>query len=99
MVMAKAYGGYATSNFARYKNSLWTTTAQLDYTFADKHNVSFLAGSEEQRRTSLGYGVNRQTLSDSAYNLIQQGSPPAIHPTRCSVKTTCCLLSGAYRII
>ncbi len=69
----QSYNGYATSNFGKYKSSLWTTTAQFDHSFADKHNLSILVGSEEQRRTSLGYGLNRQSLSDSAYNLIQAG--------------------------
>jgi TonB-linked SusC/RagA family outer membrane protein len=66
-------GGSATDNFAKYKTYLWTNTAQFDYTFGTDHNVSLLVGNEQQRRTSSGYGLNRQTLSDPAYTYIQAG--------------------------
>jgi TonB-linked SusC/RagA family outer membrane protein len=65
--------GNASSNYGKYKSTLWTNTAQFDYTFASKHNVSLLVGGEQQRRTSLGFGINRQGLSDPAYNVIQAG--------------------------
>lgn len=65
--------GNATSTYGKNKTILWTNTAQFDYTFASKHNVSLLAGTEQQRRTSVGFGLNRQTLSDPAYTIIQAG--------------------------
>ncbi len=65
--------GNASSIFGRYKTWLWTNTAQFDRTFATNHTVSLLVGQEQQRRTSLSYGLNRQTLSDPAYNIIQAG--------------------------
>jgi len=65
--------GSATDNFAKYKTYVWTNTAQFDYTFGTDHNFSLLGGNEQQRRTSSGYGLNRQTLSDPAYTYIQAG--------------------------
>ncbi|MEZ0538762.1 SusC/RagA family TonB-linked outer membrane protein [Fibrella arboris] len=66
-------GGSASSIFGRYKTSLWTNTAQFDKTIAGAHNFSLLLGQEQQRRTSQAYGLNRQTLSDPAYTVIQAG--------------------------
>jgi TonB-dependent starch-binding outer membrane protein SusC len=68
-----SYNGYAWAGAEKYKTWLWTNTAQFDYTFASKHNVSLLAGNEQQRRTSSGYGVQRQGLSDLAYDVVQAG--------------------------
>ncbi|ARK12027.1 SusC/RagA family TonB-linked outer membrane protein [Fibrivirga algicola] len=65
--------GSASSIFGRYKTSLWTNTAQFDRTIGGDHNLSLLLGQEQQRRTTLSYGLNRQTLSDPAYNVIQAG--------------------------
>lgn len=65
--------GNASSWYNKNKTTLWTNTAQFDYTFASKHNVSLLAGTEQQRRTFIGYGINRQNLSDPAYSIIQAG--------------------------
>ena len=65
--------GSASSTYGKYKTWVWTNTAQIDQTFADKHNVNLLVGSEQQRRTSVGFGVNRQNLSDPAYTVIQAG--------------------------
>ena len=68
-----SYNGYAWDATGKYKTWLWTNTAQFDYTFGSKHNVSLLGGNEQQRRTSYGYGINRQNLSDPAYNQVQAG--------------------------
>lgn len=65
--------GYAWAGAEKYKTGLWTNTAQFDYTFAKKHNVTLLVGNEQQRRTSSGYGIQRQGLSDFAYNVVQAG--------------------------
>lgn len=66
-------GGYAWAGAEKYKTSLWTNTAQSDFTLYGKHNISLLIGSEQQRRTSSGYGVTRQSLSDPAYTVVQAG--------------------------
>ena len=65
--------GSASSWFSKNKRWTWTNTAQFDYTFSGKHNVSLLGGSEQDRRTGVGYGLNRQTLSDPAFTIIQAG--------------------------
>jgi TonB-dependent starch-binding outer membrane protein SusC len=56
-----------------YKNWVWDNTAQFDYTFGTKHNLSLLVGNEQQRKTSATYGLNRQGVSDPLYNIIQAG--------------------------
>jgi len=66
-------GGGATASYLKNKIWLWTNTAQFDYTFADVHNFSLLVGNEQQRFTGDGFGINRRTLSDSAYTVIQAG--------------------------
>ncbi len=65
--------GYAFAGAEKYKTSLWTNTAQADFTLAENHNFSALIGSEQTRRTSSGYGIQRQALSDPAYNVVQAG--------------------------
>jgi TonB-linked SusC/RagA family outer membrane protein len=66
-------GGGSTASYLKQKTWLWTNTAQFDYTIADIHNISLLVGNEQQRRTYEGFGINRRTLSDSAYTVIQAG--------------------------
>lgn len=68
-----ASNGNATSNFRKLKTWLWTNTAQVDRSFGGAHNFSLLLGQEQQRTTTLGYGLNRQTLSDPNYTVIQAG--------------------------
>lgn len=68
-----SYNGYAWAGAEKYKTSLWTNTAQADYTFNAKHNFRALIGNEQQKRTSSGYGIQRQGLSDPAYNVVQAG--------------------------
>jgi len=65
--------GTATDTYGKYKTWLWDNTAQFDYTFGSNHNLSLLVGNEQQRRSSTGFGINRQTLSDPAYTYIQAG--------------------------
>ena len=65
--------GSATSTLGKFKRWTWTNTAQFDNTFSGRHNMSFLVGNEQDRRTSEGFGLNRQTLSDSAFTVIQAG--------------------------
>lgn len=65
--------GSATSTEGKYKRWTWSNTAQFDHTFGGKHTLGLLAGHEEDRRTSVGFGLNRQTISDPAYNYLQAG--------------------------
>jgi TonB-dependent starch-binding outer membrane protein SusC len=65
--------GNATSTLNKLKRWIWTNTGQFDYRFSGNHNVSLLLGEEEQRTTQIGFGLNRQTLSDPFYTNIQGG--------------------------
>jgi hypothetical protein len=65
--------GNASSTLGKYKRWTWTNTAQVDYTFKQKHTVSLLIGQEQDRRTSTGFGINRQQVSDPVYTVIQAG--------------------------
>lgn len=65
--------GSASSTYGKYKRWSWTNTAQFDYSFNSAHNISALVGSEQDRRTSVGFGLNRQNLSDPAFDVIQAG--------------------------
>ncbi|SDL73747.1 SusC/RagA family TonB-linked outer membrane protein [Siphonobacter aquaeclarae] len=68
-----SYGGYGTGIYGKYKTSLWTNTAQYDRSLGGRHNFSLLIGQEQQRRTSRGFGLNRQSLSDASYTELQAG--------------------------
>lgn len=68
-----SYKGYAWAGAEKYKTWLWTNTAQFDYTFKARHTINLLIGNEQQRRTSSGYGIQRQGLSDLDYIVVQAG--------------------------
>jgi TonB-linked SusC/RagA family outer membrane protein len=65
-------GGNASSTEGKFKRWIWDNTIQIDKSFR-KHNFSLLAGSEQDRSTTVGFGVNRQSISDPSYNIIQAG--------------------------
>ncbi|QJW88627.1 TonB-dependent receptor [Spirosoma taeanense] len=65
--------GYAAAISSKNKLWLWTNTAQFTRSFGGAHNFDLLLGQEQQRRTYQSYGLNRQTLSDPAYTVIQAG--------------------------
>jgi TonB-linked SusC/RagA family outer membrane protein len=65
--------GSASSTLGKFKRWTWTNTAQFENSFSGKHNVSLLVGNEQDRRTNEGFGLNRQTLSDPAFDVIQAG--------------------------
>ncbi|MBK7375641.1 MAG: SusC/RagA family TonB-linked outer membrane protein [Chitinophagaceae bacterium] len=65
--------GNASSTLGKYKRWTWSNTAQFDYVFRQKHSVSALVGQEQDRRTSTGFGINRQQVSDPVYTVIQAG--------------------------
>ncbi len=69
--LGPAGGGIAS--YSKDKAWIWTNTAQLDFTLGGSHNISVLAGNEQQRRTSVGFGIGRRTLSDSAFTTVQAG--------------------------
>jgi TonB-linked SusC/RagA family outer membrane protein len=65
--------GSASSNYTKNKRWTWTNTAQIDQVFKEKHTVSALAGWEQDRRTTVGFGLNRTQISDPVYTVIQAG--------------------------
>jgi len=69
----QAVSGEAQGIYEQNRRWVWTNTAQFDYTFKTNHTVSLLAGNEQQRSTGKGYGIQRQTLSDPQYNVVQAG--------------------------
>ncbi|MDQ1087214.1 TonB-dependent receptor [Siphonobacter sp. SORGH_AS_1065] len=65
--------GNASGIFGKYKTWLWTNTAQYDRSFGGAHNFSLLIGQEQQRNTSRGFGLNRQSIADRQYTELQAG--------------------------
>ncbi|WP_205509484.1 SusC/RagA family TonB-linked outer membrane protein [Longitalea arenae] len=70
--------GYATVGFAqsvlgKNKRSVWTNTLSIDHVFGDVHTVGLLAGIEDQRTNTEGYGLSRQSISDPYFSNIQGG--------------------------
>ncbi|WP_293311058.1 SusC/RagA family TonB-linked outer membrane protein [Pedobacter sp. UBA5917] len=64
--------GEAIGAFRKRKNWTWTNTAQADYEIS-KHSFNLLVGQEQQRNTVTGYGIDRQGLTDPAYDVVQAG--------------------------
>lgn len=65
--------GSATSTLTKYTRWVWDNTLQYDHTFAKKHSLSLLAGTEEQYTLIDGFGLNRTSVSDPFYTNIQGG--------------------------
>ncbi len=65
--------GDAFSTLGKYKRWTFSNTVQFDKTIRDKHNISALAGLEQDRRTTNGFGLSRRVLTDPVYNVIQGG--------------------------
>ncbi len=65
--------GSATSTYSKNKRTVWSNTAQFDYTFASKHNTSLLVGVEEQISDNNSFGVNRVGVNDPEFKNIQGG--------------------------
>jgi len=65
--------GSASSTLGKFKRWTWANTLQFDHQFASKHNVGILIGNEQDRRINRGFGLNRQTLSDPTFTVIQAG--------------------------
>lgn len=65
--------GSASSTVGKNKRWTWNNTVQFDKTIATNHSVSALVGQEQDRRTFVGFGLNRQQISDPVYQIIQAG--------------------------
>ncbi|RZL15102.1 MAG: SusC/RagA family TonB-linked outer membrane protein, partial [Pedobacter sp.] len=64
--------GNAFGTFAKDRSWTWTNTIQASQTFSN-HSFDILLGNEQQRRTGLGFGIQRSGLSDLAYTVVQAG--------------------------
>ena len=64
--------GFAASTLGKYKRWTWDNTAQFDFSFR-KHTISALAGHEQDRRITDGFGLSRTNVSDPIYDVIQAG--------------------------
>lgn len=71
--VANSVGGSATSTYSQNKRWVWSNTIQFDKTLFTDHNVSLLAGTEQQYSDVVGFGLNRTTASDAFYTNIQGG--------------------------
>ncbi|NBA88703.1 SusC/RagA family TonB-linked outer membrane protein [Emticicia sp. CRIBPO] len=56
--------GDAYNRTTRSDNWNWINTLQYSKTFAEKHNVSLVVGSDAQKRRTTNWGAERQTLAD-----------------------------------
>ncbi|WP_242927706.1 SusC/RagA family TonB-linked outer membrane protein [Pontibacter vulgaris] len=63
--------GVATNSNGRRENWNWVNTLQYQKTFADKHNVSLLVGSDVQETNSNYWWASRQGLSIPTFNDFQ----------------------------
>ena len=65
--------GSATSTLGVNKRWILTQQLNIDKTFGEDHSINFLAATETQRTTFEGFGLNRQTLTDNFFDVIQGG--------------------------
>jgi len=74
-ITGDGYGssGNAADNLRKLKTWVWDNTIQFDHTFGENHNVSLLAGNEQQRSMTSGYGLSRTVLTDPAFAVVQAG--------------------------
>ncbi|HEX8425761.1 TonB-dependent receptor [Hymenobacter sp.] len=64
----------SASNFYRTnKRWNWQNTLQYDVTLAEKHNLSFLLGNENQSTTIDRWGANRTSVADPFFTTFQGG--------------------------
>lgn len=63
----------ASSTLTKYRRWIWDNTAQYSHTFANKHNLDVLVGTEEQYTSTTGFGLDRTVISDPFFTNIQGG--------------------------
>jgi TonB-linked SusC/RagA family outer membrane protein len=66
-----ALNGVATNVSASLKKSDWTNTLFYQKTFAEKHSLSVLAGTEELFSTTNQWGGQRQKIADDFFTTYQ----------------------------
>ncbi|MBC5773830.1 TonB-dependent receptor [Pontibacter sp. KCTC 32443] len=72
--------GNATNTMQRLDNWNWINTLNLQKSFADKHNITFLVGSDIQSFENKGWGANRFGVADNFFNEYQ-GNFTNINPS------------------
>ncbi|RSK47381.1 SusC/RagA family TonB-linked outer membrane protein [Hymenobacter rigui] len=63
--------GQALNYYRTNKRWNWQNTAQYDLTLAEKHNLSFLAGAEQQHTTIDRWGANRTGVADPFFTTFE----------------------------
>jgi TonB-linked SusC/RagA family outer membrane protein len=66
-----SYDGYAYNNNSKSENWNWINTLNYSTSFAEKHNLSIVVGSDAQKTRTTSWGINRQTLADHFFETIQ----------------------------
>ncbi|WP_139924535.1 TonB-dependent receptor [Hymenobacter sp. DG01] len=64
-------GGQALNYYRTNKRWNWQNTAQYDASLGGKHNISLLAGTEQQRTTIDRWGASRTGVADIFFNTFQ----------------------------
>lgn len=65
--------GGAFGTFNKYKRWVWTTTAQYDHVFSERHSLNVLVGTEQTYTKSSGFGLYREGVSDDFFTTLQGG--------------------------
>ncbi|MFT3750412.1 MAG: TonB-dependent receptor [Agriterribacter sp.] len=65
--------GGAYGIFNKRKRWVWSTTAQYDHTFAERHSLHVLAGTEQAYTRVSGFGLYREGVSDDFFTVLQGG--------------------------
>jgi TonB-linked SusC/RagA family outer membrane protein len=71
--------GFAQNLYRRTDRWNWTNTIQYDATFAEKHNISLLAGNEQQYTKDERWGASRNQIADPFFTTYQ-GNFTTINP-------------------
>jgi TonB-linked SusC/RagA family outer membrane protein len=72
--------GFAANNIINYKRWNWQNILSYDLTLGDLHTISALAGNEQQRTTTDGWGAQRTQVADPFFTTYQ-GNFTTINPT------------------
>jgi len=72
--------GLASNSIIDYKRWNWQNLLNYDVTLADKHVIGLLAGQEQQRTVTEGWGAQRTAIADPFFTTYQ-GNFTTINPT------------------
>ena len=63
--------GSATNSYSRRERWNWQNILQYDFKLGEKHNLSVLAGNEQQYTKAEGWGANRTQIADPFFTSFQ----------------------------